>query len=113
MGQVTIYHNPRCTKSRQTLKLIQDYGIEPTVVDYLKSPPDEETLRGLLKKLKLKPSELIRKKEHAALGLPATDDPEVLIARMAENPQIIERPIVVSGRAARLGRPPEQVLEIL
>jgi arsenate reductase (glutaredoxin) len=113
MHQVTIYHNPRCAKSRETLALLRERGIELKVIEYLQSPPDEPTLRHLLKKLGKAPAELIRKKEHQALGLPPTDDPDELIARMAAHPQIIERPIVVSGNSARLGRPPEQVLEIL
>lgn len=113
MPKVTIYHNPRCSKSRQTLALLRDNDVEPTIVEYLKTPPDEKTLAGLLKKLGMKPQELIRKKEYRALGLPDTDDSAELIARMAANPQIIERPIVVCGKNARLGRPPESVLEIL
>jgi len=113
MPKVTIYHNPRCSKSRQTLALLREHGVEPTIVEYLNTPPDEKTLAGLLKKLGMEPQQLIRKKEHRALGLPDTDDPQELIARMAANPQIIERPIVVCGRKARLGRPPEGVLEIL
>ena len=113
MNQVTIYHNPRCTKSRQTLALLNEREIEPTVVEYLKDPPDEATVRSLLKKLGIAPADLIRRKEHQALDLPDTDDEAELIARMAANPQIIERPIVVNGSKARIGRPPEQVLEIL
>ncbi len=113
MSNVTIYHNPRCTKSRQTLALLNDQGIEPTVVEYLRDPPDEATIRSLLKKLGIEPGDLIRRKEHKALELPDTSDESELIARMAANPQIIERPIVVNGAKARLGRPPEQVLEIL
>jgi arsenate reductase len=113
MPTVTIYHNPRCTKSRQTLSLLHDQNIEPTIIEYLKTPPDEKTLADLLKKLRMRPAELIRKREYRALGLPETDDPQEHIARMAANPQIIERPIVVCGRKARLGRPPEKVLEIL
>jgi arsenate reductase len=113
MAKVTIYHNPRCTKSRETLALLKDRGIEPEIIEYLKTPPDEKQLRELLRKLGMAPAELIRKKEHQALGLPPTGDPDELIARMAAYPQIIERPIVVAGKSARLGRPPEKVLEIL
>jgi arsenate reductase len=113
MPKVIIYHNARCTKSRETLALLRDQGIEPEVIEYLETPPDENTLRDLLRKLGKTPAELIRKKEHQALGLPPTDDPDELIARMAAHPQIIERPIVVCGNKARLGRPPEQVLEIV
>lgn len=111
--QVTIYHNPRCTKSRQTLALIREQGIEPAIIEYLNTPPDAKTLAALLKKLGLKPQDLIRRKEYRQLGLPDTDDAAELIARMAAHPEIIERPIVVSGSRAALGRPPENVLEIL
>ena len=113
MTKVTIYHNPRCSKSRQTLQLLRDRGIEPEVVEYLKTPPDESTLRGLLKKLGLTPRELIRANDLRALGLAATEDPDELIRLMAEHSRLIERPIVVVGDQARLGRPPETVLEIL
>ncbi len=112
-AKVTIYHNPRCTKSRQTLALLKEHDVEPTVIEYLQTPPDAATLKQLLKKLGMKPQELIRRKEYRALGLEETDDPAELIARMVDNPQIIERPIVVRGSAARVGRPPEVVLEIL
>jgi arsenate reductase len=113
---VTIYHNPRCSKSRQTLALLQDRGIEPKVVEYLTETPDADTLDGLLKKLKLEPRDLLRRKEapYGELGL---DDPglsrQALIAAMVEHPILIERPIVVKGAKAALGRPPEKVLEIL
>ena len=113
MPKVTIYHNPRCSKSRETLKLLRDEGCEPDVVLYLEEELDVEMLRGLLKKLGKEPAELIRTKDYRALGLPETDDPERLLQLMVEHPKIIERPIVVAGRKARLGRPPEQVLEIL
>ena len=113
---VTIYHNPRCSKSRETLALLQDRGIAPRVVEYLTATPDAATLDGLLKKLKLEPRDLMRRKEapYRELGL---DDPglsrEALIAAMVEHPILIERPIVVNGARAALGRPPEKVLEIL
>jgi arsenate reductase len=113
---VTIYHNPRCSKSRQTLALLQDRGIEPKVVEYLSDTPDAVTLDALLKKLKLEPRALMRRKEapYKDLGL---DDPGLsraaLIAAMVEHPILIERPIVVKGARAALGRPPEAVLEIL
>jgi arsenate reductase len=113
VSEVTIYHNPRCSKSRQTLALLNERGIASTVVEYLQTPPDEATIRSLLKKLGIEPAQLIRRKEYLALGLPDTNDPQELIARMAAHPEIIERPIVVRGAKARLGRPPEQVLEIL
>ena len=112
-SQITIYHNSRCSKSRQTLALVRDEGHEPAVVEYLKTPPDESTLKTLLVKLGLEAKDLIRRKEYRALGLPETDDATELIARMAAHPEIIERPIVVVGKQARLGRPPETVREIL
>lgn len=113
---LTIYHNPRCSKSRQTLKLIQEQGLEPRVVHYLESPPDQETLARLLDLLGLDPRELMRRKEpeYQELGL---DDPalprEALIAAMVQHPRLIERPIVVKDGKAILGRPPERVLELL
>ena len=113
MPKATIYHNPRCTKSRQTLALLREHGVEPEIVEYLQTPPDEQTLTKLIKQLGIEAQDLVRKKEFRELGLPATDDPQQLVALMAANPQIIERPIVVAGGKARLGRPPEQVLEIL
>lgn len=111
---VTIYHNPRCSKSRETLALLQDKGISPTVVEYLDTPPSVDELRVLLRKLGMAPRDLLRKKEAKEAGLddPSLDDDAVL-AGMVANPRVIERPIVVKGDVARLGRPPEQVLEIL
>ena len=116
MAAVTIYHNPDCSKSRETLKLLQERGIDVEVVEYLKDPPGVEALGKLLDKLGLEPAQLLRTKEeeYAELGLDAAkDDRGVLLAAMAAHPILIERPIVVAGERARLGRPPEQVLEIL
>ncbi len=109
----TIFHNPRCTKSRQTLALLQARGVDPDVVLYLDSPPDAAALRDLLSKLDLPASALVRKKEHRELGLDPTDDDDELVRRMAAHPRIIERPIVVRGDRAVLGRPPENVLKLL
>jgi arsenate reductase (glutaredoxin) len=113
---VVIYHNPRCSKSRETLALIEKNGIKPTVIEYLKTPPSMGELREILGKLKLRPRELMRKKEppYAALNLnneQLSDD--ALIKAMVENPVLIERPIVVNGAKAALGRPPEAVTVIL
>lgn len=116
MSDVTIYHNPRCSKSRATLQLIRDRGIEPEIVEYLKTPPDEETLACLLGMLEMEPIGLIRKGEddYEALGLEEkAKDRKALIRAMVAHPILIERPIVVKGDQARLGRPPERVLEIL
>jgi arsenate reductase len=113
---VTIYHNPRCSKSRQALELLHKKGIEPDVVEYLKTPPDKAELKRILKLLGLGPRALMRKGE-AAYRAKRLDDPKLsddqLIAAMVADPILIERPIVLSGNKAALGRPPEKVLEIL
>ena len=113
---VTIYHNPRCSKSRQTLALIEEQGVEPKIVKYLETPPSAAELKRVLKKLGLKTRDILRKGEviYAELGLqdPNLKD-DALISAMVANPILIERPIVVSGDKAALGRPPEAVLEIL
>ncbi|WP_052282324.1 arsenate reductase (glutaredoxin) [Kluyvera genomosp. 1] len=114
---VTIYHNPRCSKSRETLSLLKDNGIEPSVVLYLETPPDATTLRKLLKMLGMTSArELMRQKEDLYKSLNLADSQlseEALIQAMVENPKLIERPIVVHNGKARIGRPPEQVLEIV
>jgi arsenate reductase len=113
---VIIYHNPRCTKSRQALALLESRGIRPTVVEYLKTPPSKTKLKEILKLLGMEPRELMRRKEaeYKELGL---DDPKLsrddLVAAMVEHPRLIERPIVLAGGKAALGRPPENVLGIL
>jgi len=112
----TIYHNPRCSKSRETLALLTDRGITPEVVLYLDTPPDAATIEQLLGQLGLTdPRQLMRTKEdeYAAQGLAdQTLSREALIAAMVKNPRLIERPIVVEGKRAALGRPPEQVLAL-
>lgn len=116
MSEVVIYHNPACSKSRQTLKLLRERGIEPRIVEYLKSPPDEQTLSRILDMLGIRPRDLVRtgEDEYAELRLEEkADDRSALILAMSRHPILIERPIVVSGNGARLGRPPETVLEIL
>ena len=113
---VTIYHNPKCSKSRQTLELLRERGIEPQVVEYLKTPLPAQQIEALLKKLGMEPRQLMRTKEDAyeAGGLANTElTREQLVAAMAEHPILIERPIVVNGARAVVGRPPEKVLEIL
>jgi arsenate reductase len=113
---VRIYHNPRCSKSRQTLQLLEAQSVTPEVVEYLKTPPDAETLAELLDLLGLEPRELMRKKEKEYKESGA-DNPDLsreqLIALMVAHPKLIERPIVVSGGKAAIGRPPESVLDIL
>jgi arsenate reductase (glutaredoxin) len=111
---VTMYHNPRCNTSRRTLALLREKGVEPTIIEYLKTPYTAEQLTKLLGQLKLPASKLVRKKEAAAAGIdPASLSEEALIEAMARNPIIVERPIVVSGEKAALGRPPEAVLAVL
>ncbi|EOC0121566.1 arsenate reductase (glutaredoxin) [Cronobacter sakazakii] len=114
---VTIYHNPRCSKSRDTLSLLTERGIEPDVVLYLETPPDAATIKTLLNQLGFSEArELMRTKEDLYKTLNLADpslSEEVLIQAMVDNPKLIERPIVISHGKARLGRPPEQVLEIL
>jgi len=114
-GKVTIYHNPRCTKSRQTLQLIRDAGVEPEIVEYLKSPPTTAEVDSILKKLKMEPLEAMRHKEvvYSELGLNGDTSREDAIRAMAENPILIERPIVVRGRKAIICRPPENVNNLL
>ena len=116
MEKVTIYHNPKCSKSRATLKLLQERGVDLEIGEYLLDPPDAQALDILAHQLDLEPGEFIRTKEDefAELELDAAvDDREKLLAAMASHPILIARPIVVAGDRARLGRPPEQVLEIL
>ena len=111
---VTIYHNPKCSKSRQTLALLEEQGVNPRVVEYLDSPPSASELDAILTKLGIEPAALLRKKEAKEEGVdPAGMTRKQLIAAMVKHPRVIERPIVVSGKRAALGRPPENVLEIL
>jgi arsenate reductase len=114
---VTIYHNPRCSKSRETLALLKENGVEPEVVLYLDTPPTAETLKKLLKMLGMNSArELMRQKEDLYKELNLADSAlseDALIAAMVTHPKLIERPIVVKDGQARIGRPPEQVLEII
>ncbi len=113
---VKIFHNPRCTKSRETLKLLEDKGIKPEVIEYLKTPPSHAELAGILQKLGIKPRDLMRTKEaeykENDLDDKSLSDSE-LIEAMVRIPKLIERPIVLANDKAALGRPPEAVLAIL
>ena len=113
---ITIYHNPRCSKSRRTLDILTDAGCTPRVVHYLDDPPSVGELRTLCAMLDITPRELIRTGEQAYRDL-GLDKPDIggdaLLEAMHENPILIQRPIVVSGRNARIGRPPEAVVELL
>ncbi|MGZ4955891.1 MAG: arsenate reductase (glutaredoxin) [Methylobacter sp.] len=113
---VKIYHNPRCGKSRQTLQLLREQGIEPEVVEYLKTPPSVQELDDILQKLGMEPRELMRKKEaeYKTNGLDDISlDRQALIQAMVSSPILIERPIVIANGKAAIGRPPEAVLAIL
>lgn len=113
---VKFLHNPRCSKSRQTLSLLEEKGIQPEIVEYLKAPPSKEQLKQILSLLNMEPRDLMRKKEHEyqELGL---DNPQLtkeeLIDAMINTPKLIERPIVIADGKAAIGRPPEKILEIL
>ncbi|PSJ45526.1 arsenate reductase (glutaredoxin) [Zobellella taiwanensis] len=113
---VRIYHNPRCSKSRETLALLEQRGLTPEIIKYLDTPPDADQLKVLLEQLGMRSArELMRTKEeeYRTLGLAEVTDEAELIAAMVAHPRLIERPIVVKGERAALGRPPEQVLDIL
>ena len=116
MTELTLYHNPRCSKSRGALELLEARGLTPEVVRYLETPPDAATLKALLGKLGIGSRQLLRsgEDEYKTLGLadPALSDDQ-LIDAMARHPKLIERPILVAGNKAVIGRPPEKVLEIL
>jgi len=114
--KVRIYHNPRCSKSRATLELLRERGIEPDVIEYLKTPPSREELERILDLLGLEPRDLMRQNEEEYRNADL-DDPgltrETLILAMIQRPKLIQRPIVLAHGKAAIGRPPEQVLEIL
>ncbi|OBU13410.1 arsenate reductase (glutaredoxin) [Morganella psychrotolerans] len=113
---VTIWHNPRCSKSRETLALLEENGVSAAVMLYLDTPPSVAEIKTLLKKLAFDDArKLMRTKEalYSELGLADVTDQDALIQAMHDNPKLIERPVVVNGKHARLGRPPEQVLEII
>lgn len=115
MTVVTMYHNPRCSKSRQTLSLLEQHGIQPAIVEYLKTPPTAAELKGVLEKLRMGPRDLMRKKEEPYKTLGLDDESlsdEQLVKAMVYNPILIERPIVVTDHGAKIGRPPEDVLDL-
>ena len=114
--KVQIMHNPRCSKSRTTLQLLRDNGVEPEIILYLETPPDADVLTSIVDKLDMRPRDLMRKgqQEYKEMGLGNEQlSDEQLIAAMIEAPILIERPIVLANGKARIGRPPESVLKIL
>lgn len=114
MPHVRIYHNPRCSKSRKTLDLLNDYNINPNIIDYLNNPPTTAELRTLLTQLNMTARDLVRQGEPLCkeLNLKEADDTTLLTA-MSTHPILIERPIVVKGNRAVIGRPPENVMELI
>ena len=112
---VTIWHNPRCSKSRQALDLMRCRGVEPVIVDYLRNPPSEEELRRVIRLLGIPARDLVRKEESAyrERDLARQKDERALIEAMALEPSLIQRPVVISGDKAVIGRPPENVLELV
>jgi arsenate reductase len=113
---VTLFHNPRCSKSRAALELLRSRGVEPVIVEYLKVSPSVATLREVVDKLGIAPSKLVRTQEAVfrEIGLESKlDDDEAVLSALNEHPILIERPIALCGSRARIGRPPEKVLELL
>jgi arsenate reductase (glutaredoxin) len=111
---VTIYHNPRCSTSRKALTLLRNRGIEPEIIEYLRTPPSAVELKAILGQLRMPAAKLLRRREAAAAGIdPRPLSEDALIAAMVRNPIVIERPIVVADGKAALGRPPEAVLGVL
>ena len=115
MSDIIIWHNPRCSKSREALKLLQEKGIEPNIYKYLDEHPTNEQIKEVLKMLGVGPREIMRTKEsiYKELGLKDVEDDEKLIEAMAEHPKLIERPIVIKEGKAVLGRPPQKVIELV
>ncbi|PHS67607.1 MAG: arsenate reductase (glutaredoxin) [Methylophaga sp.] len=116
MSDIQIYHNPRCSKSRETLALLEQQGVDVTIVEYLKSPPTESELKQIIQTLGITPRALLRKGEAIYKELHLKDDTlsdEQLIKAMCDNPKLIERPIVIHNGKAKIGRPPTSVLDIL
>ncbi|GIU47010.1 arsenate reductase (glutaredoxin) [Shewanella algidipiscicola] len=115
MTQVSIIHNPRCSKSRQTLALLEEKGCDIQIIEYLKTPLTQLEIRGILDKLAITPRQLMRTKEdeYKSQGLADIEDDELLLQAMVDTPKLIERPIVLANNRAAIGRPPENVLSIL
>ncbi|WP_345972605.1 arsenate reductase (glutaredoxin) [Sulfurimonas diazotrophicus] len=114
-SKVTIWHNPRCGKSREALKLLEGEGITPEIIRYLDDTPSEKELRSVLKMLGIGARDLMRTKEavYKELGLKEVTDEDALIKAMTENPKLIERPVVITDGKAVIGRPPEKVVDLV
>ena len=112
---ITIYHNPRWGKSRKTLQLLRDNGYEPNIIEYLKNPPNVNELNEICENLNMSAIDITRtnEKEYKQLNIPMNDTDDVLIEKIARHPKLLERPIVIKGKKGIIGRPPENVLELL
>jgi arsenate reductase len=115
MADATIYHNPRCTKSRQAMQVIDELGVDVDVVKYLDTPPDEATLRAIIAKLDEPASELVRREKWSELGITADDvaTPDGVVDVLLRHPELMQRPVVVKGDRAVIGRPTERVSDLL
>jgi arsenate reductase len=115
MQEITIWHNPKCSKSREAMEILQENKCEAEVVKYLETAPDKKQIKTLLKMLGIAPKELMRTKEdiYKELNLMDETDDEALIEAMAQNPKLIERPIIIKGNRAIIGRPVEKIAEFL
>ena len=115
MNKPTIYHNPRCSKSRQTLALLEEQGVQPKIVEYLNETPDKATLKEIIASLGIKPHDVLRTKEteYKESGLSKDSSDNEVLDALVKYPKLLERPIVVKGKKAAIGRPPENVLDIL
>jgi arsenate reductase len=113
MTTVTLYHNPHCRTSRTALEMLRKRGIEPTIIEYLNTPPTAPEIKRILKMLDIPARELLRVKEAKAVGISKDMTEAQIIAGMAKHPIVIERPIAIAGKKAALGRPAEKVLEVL
>lgn len=114
--EIVIYHNPRCSKSRQTLALLEEHGVKPTIIEYLQTPPNHQQIDSMLRGLEMQPRDLMRKSEAPYKDQGLDDEAlsrDQLIEAMVHTPKLIERPIVIAGNQIVIGRPPENVLSIL
>jgi arsenate reductase len=115
MADVTIYHNPRCTKSRQAMQVIEELGVEADVVRYLDNPPDEATLRAIVGKLEDDTADLVRRENWSDLGVAADDvsTEDGIVAVLVAHPELLQRPLLVTDDTAIIGRPTERVRDLL
>jgi len=113
MSKLEILHNPRCSKSRQTLEILNEKGLKPKVIQYLETPLTVDDIEVVAGKLGLKPSQFLRKGEVSKLGIQVAETEAGIVKQMSDYPILIERPIVINGSKAKIGRPPESILEIL